>query len=133
MMSPIAESLPLAWENGMPVIESVSERESWKVTEPEIMKLSGRLDSITAPEMEEDVLLCIQSGARDMILDCDELTYITGAGVQSLLRVAREMQAVRGKIAVCNLHERAIFDFCGLDSVIPVYESLSAAREAMAA
>jgi anti-anti-sigma factor len=117
----------------MTVIETLAATESWNVTEPEIMKLSGRLDSMTATEVEEDALLCIRSGAREMILDCDEVTYITGAGVQSLLRIAREMQAVHGKLAVCNLHEREIFDFCGLDGIIPVYETLSDARSAHAA
>ena len=112
---------------------SVLPNEVWNVYEPEIMKLSGRIDSMTAAEIEEDVLLCIQSGARDMILDCDDVTYITGTGIQSLLRLAREMQAVRGKFAVCNLHQRDIFDFCGLESVIPVYDTLTDARMAFAA
>lgn len=111
---------------------SVSQNEVWTM-EPEIMKLSGRLDSMNATEIEEDIMLCIQSGARDMILDCDEVTYITGTGIQSLLRVARAMQSVRGKLAVCNLRQRDIFDYCGLDSIIPVYETLSEARTALAA
>ncbi len=105
----------------------------WNIAEPEIMKLSGRLDSMSAAEIEEDALLCIQSGARDMILDCEDLTYITGTGAQSLLRVAREMQAVRGKLAVCNLHQREIFDYCGLESIIPIYETLTDARMALSA
>ena len=107
--------------------------EAWKVAEPEIMPLSGRIDSMTAPDIEEDIMRCIQSGARDMILDCTDVTYITGTGVQTLLRVAKEMQAVRGKLAVCNLRERELFDYCGLDSVIPVYETWSEARAASAA
>ena len=109
--------------------------EAWSFAEPEIMELAGRLDSLTSSAVEEDVLLCIQSGARDMILDCDHVTYITGTGMQSLLRVAREMQMAHGKLAVCNLQPqvRDVFDFCGLESVIPVYETVSDARVALAA
>ena len=113
----------------MPALHS----EAWSISEPEIMKLCGRLDSMSAPAMEEDVLLCIQSGARDMILDCNDVTYITGTGLQSLIRVAREMQAARGKLALCNLHQREVFDFCDVESIIPVYDTLSEARSALAA
>jgi stage II sporulation protein AA (anti-sigma F factor antagonist) len=114
---------------------SVIQSGTWRLAEPEIMELSGRLDSGTASEIEENILLCIRSGARDMIIDCDEVTYITGTGMQSLLRVAREMQAVRGKIAVCNLQPqvREVFDFCGLESLIPVYDTMAEARNAAAA
>jgi stage II sporulation protein AA (anti-sigma F factor antagonist) len=115
----------------MPMIQGGA----WSVAEPEIMELSGRIDSATSPRIEEDVLLCIQSGARDMILDCSNVSYITGTGMQSLLRMAREMQKARGNLAVCNLQPqvRDVFDFCGLESAIPVYESMSAARLALAA
>lgn len=107
--------------------------EAVDLAEPEIVRLMGRIDSMTSPEIEEDVLLSIRSGARDMILDCEEVTYITGTGVQTLLRLARRMQEARGKLVVCNLHQREIFDYCGLDSVIPVYESIDEARVSLAA
>ena len=115
----------------MPVLHN----EAWNVAEPEIMELSGRLDSGTAPEIEESALLCIRSGARDMILDCANVSYITGTGMQTLLRVAREMQAVRGKLAVCNLQPpvREVFDFCGLDSMISVFDTVFDARNDLVA
>jgi len=115
----------------MPILQN----EVWNIAEPEVMELSGRLDSATAPSIEEDIALCIQSGARDMILDCDKVTYITGTGMQSLLRLARKMQDARGKLAVCNLHNqvRDVFDFCGLEGVLPVYDTMSDARGALAA
>ncbi len=68
-----------------------------------------------------------------MILDCGDVTYITGTGLQVLIRLAREMQAVRGKLALCNLQQREVFDFCDAESMIPVYDTVSAARMAVAA
>jgi len=112
---------------------SMLRNEAWSLSDPEIVRLSGRIDSMTSPEIEEDVLLAIGSGARDMILDCEAVTYITGTGVQTLLKLAKRMQEVRGKLVVCNLHQREIFDYCGLDSVIPVYESVDEARVSLAA
>jgi stage II sporulation protein AA (anti-sigma F factor antagonist) len=113
----------------------VTDHQSWSVSEPEIMELSGRIDSLTSSEIEEDILLCIQSGGRDMVLDCRNVSYITGTGMQSLLRVAREMQNARGKLAICNLQPqvRELYEFCGMESAIPAYETLVDACEALAA
>lgn len=115
----------------MPVVYA----EQWKLSEPGVMELSGRLDAEAAVELEESIILCIQSGMRDLVLDCAELTSITGAGTQSLMRVAREMQEARGKIAACNLHAdvQAMFELCGIDKFIPAYDTQSDARMALAA
>ena len=102
--------------------------------EPEIMEVSGYLDSNTAPQIEEDVMLCIQSGSREMVLDCTRLNYITGAGMRSILVMARAMKAVEGRFAVCGLQPqvKAMLQACGYDRVIPLYESREEAIEKVA-
>ncbi len=109
--------------------------QGWEVTDPQIMELSGYLDSDAALRVEEDVLLCIGSGARKMVLDCAGLSYATGGGMQCFLRLARNMQAVGGKLVVCNMDPqvRKIFDACELESIIPVYNGQNAAKLALAA
>ena len=113
----------------------ISSLEQLQIPELEIMDMPRRMDGDTALQIEEDILLCIQSGAREMLLDCANLDYVTGAGMQTFLRLAREMQAVSGKLAICNLHPqvREMFEMCGLESMIPVYEDQAAAKFAMAA
>lgn len=107
----------------------------WKVNEPEIMDVVGYLDCDTAPELIESVKLCIESGAREMILDCYELDYITSAGMRAILTLAGAMQAAQGKLAVCNLkaQPKAMFEACGYDQVIAVYGDQDRAVLAMAA
>jgi anti-anti-sigma factor len=103
------------------------------VLEPEIMEVSGYLDSNTAPDLEEDVMLCIQSGAREMILDCTNLGYITGAGMRAMLTMTRTMRAVEGRFAVCGLQPqvKAMLEACGYDSIIPIYDSRNEAIAAV--
>jgi anti-anti-sigma factor len=93
--------------------------------QPEIMELSGRIDSFSALTIEEDARLCIQSGAREMILDCSNVSYITGVGMQSLLKIAKDMRTAHGTLAIRNLQPqvREVFDFCGLDSMIHIFEA----------
>ncbi len=92
----------------------------WQVEEPAVMDIVGRLDAATAPEVAEDVRLCIESGARDMVLDCSRLRTLTGAGVRGMVDMARVMQAHGGQLRVSGLNGQpmAMFEACGLDSII---------------
>ena len=102
---------------------------SHALPEPEIMEVMGYLDSHTASQVEEDVMLCIQSGAREMILDCTRLSYITGAGMRAILTIMRAMKAVEGRFAVCGMQPqvRAMLEACGYDRIVPVCNSLEEA------
>jgi anti-anti-sigma factor len=113
----------------------ISPQEQIYIPEMEIMEMPARLDSDTGLQIEEDILLCIQSGAREMLLDCGKMDYITGSGTQSLLRLAREMKDVGGKLAVCNLQPQVkqMFEMCGFESVISVYDDLTTAKIQMVA
>ena len=106
--------------------------ESWAPTEPDVMEITGRLDSGSAARVEEDVLLCIQSGARRMVLDCRDLSYISGAGLRAVLAMARAMQKAGGHFGVCELQSQvdAMFEASGFDRIIPVFGDQ---REAIAA
>src|ERR1700722_13171370 len=99
--------------------------ETWTTNEPDVMDLTGRLDDGTAPIIAEDALLCIQSGSRRMLLNCSELTYITGAGLRTIWAVAREMKAVNGSLAICEMQPQIdeMFKATGLDKFVPVFGS----------
>jgi stage II sporulation protein AA (anti-sigma F factor antagonist) len=95
---------------------------SWEVMEPEIMDTDKYLSSANAPDIEEDVRLCISSGARKMVLNCGALTYLTGAGLRALLAIARMMQDAGGQLSIQGLkgQPKEIFYACGMASFIPV-------------
>ncbi len=85
------------------------------------------LSSANAPDFEEDARLCIQSGARAMILNCAALTYATGAGMRAFLNIARMMQEAGGILSVQNLsgQPRDIFHACGMDTMIAMEDEAS--------
>jgi anti-anti-sigma regulatory factor len=93
---------------------------SYAVTEPAIMPLPARLDSTTVSMIEEDLLLCIESGIDHLILDAAQTTLVTAHGVHCLLRVASRIKAVRGTIQIANLsgQAEAMVNACGLHRVI---------------
>jgi len=94
---------------------------SWRVTEPAIMDTDRYLSSANAPDFEEDVRLCIESGERNMVLNCANLTYLTGAGLRAFLNVAGMMEKAGGTMSVQGLkgQPREIFAATGMESMIP--------------
>ncbi|MDR3424507.1 MAG: STAS domain-containing protein [Alphaproteobacteria bacterium] len=105
-------------------MQQISGTDVWRVTEPAIMDTDRYLSSANAPDIEEDARLCIQSGARDMILNCAPLSYVTGAGLRAFLNIAALMQRVGGNIAIQGLKGQPLefFQASGLDSVIPTLD-----------
>lgn len=108
---------------------------AWTVTEPEIMEMPRLLDGDTATELEQDLRLCIKSGARELILDCAQTENLTSAGLRSIMALVAEMRNVQGKLAVCNLQgqPRAIFKACGYDETIPTFATQNEAVARLAA
>jgi anti-anti-sigma factor len=97
--------------------------------------MCGRLDSGTAKSFEEDALLCIESGAHEMVFDGTQLSYISGAGLRAVLSLARAMQETQGRLAACNLQPQVeeMFDVSGIDVLVPVYQTRDEAFAALAA
>jgi anti-anti-sigma factor len=95
---------------------------AWHVSGPGILDTDRYLSAANAPDLEEDATLCIESGARQMILNCALLTYMTGAGLRVFLNLARKMYAVGGSLLIKGLkgQPRALFFACGMDSVVPL-------------
>jgi stage II sporulation protein AA (anti-sigma F factor antagonist) len=108
-------------KKGDPLQQNV-DAASWHVTEPEIMDTDRYLSGANAPDFEEDISLCIQSGARSMILNCAMMTYMTSAGMRVFLSVARRMYATGGSLLIKGLkgQPRQLFFACGMDVVIPL-------------
>lgn len=117
------------------IMQNVNETGLWMVTEPEIMALDKYLSATNAPDLEEDTRLCIASGARDMIFDCSELGYMTGAGARAFLTIAKMMSDAGGKMSVANLNgqPRELFTACGLDLFIPTASDVTASLTAIRA
>ena len=108
------------------IMQQLTEIQSWRVTGPEIMDTDRYLSSANAPDIEEDVRLCIQSGAREMILNCAPMTYMTAAGLRAFLNMARLMRQAGGTLSVQGLNgqPRELFYASAMDTMIPVADEI---------
>lgn len=87
-----------------------------------ILRVSGRLDSTTAPRFEERLLAAIRGGETRIAINFEALDYISSAGLRVLLKAARELKALNGGLALCCMRDyiREVFDLSGFVAIIPV-------------
>lgn len=70
-----------------------------------ILKVDGALDAAAAAEFEARFLKLLQNGFRQIVMDCAELTGLSSAGLRSLLKMARELTALGGRLTLHSLAE----------------------------
>ena len=85
-----------------------------------VLAVSGRLDTMTAPE-PENVIKDNMDGVEELILDFKDLEYISSAGLRVVLG-ARKAMGNKGSFAVRNLCSdvREIFDITGFSDIITI-------------
>ena len=85
-----------------------------------VLAVSGRLDTMTAPELE-NVIKDNMDGVEELILDFKDLEYISSAGLRVVLG-ARKAMGNKGSFAVRNLCSdvREIFDITGFSDIITI-------------
>jgi anti-sigma B factor antagonist len=110
------------------------ETNKWDPGKPEVMEIAIRFDATTAPVVEQTVSLLMHTGVRQVVIDAARTTFMTGAGLRSLLAAARDLQQAGGRFVVCNLtgQPKTIFEACGYDNMIAVFTARQDAFEALA-
>ncbi|WP_027180069.1 STAS domain-containing protein [Maridesulfovibrio bastinii] len=90
-----------------------------------VFELKGRLDSNTSGEFEEKLLGSIQGGESKIILDFENLEYISSAGLRVLLKAARELKGGDGQMLLCSLKDyiKEVFDLSGFVSFLPIHNT----------
>ena len=85
-----------------------------------VLAVSGRLDTMTAPELE-NVIKDNMDGVEELILDFKDLEYISSAGLRVVLG-ARKAMGGKGSFCVRNLCSdvREIFDITGFSDIITI-------------
>lgn len=80
--------------------------------------LDGRLDTITAPDLEK--FLGEKYAETDMlIVDCDKLTYISSAGLRVLLAAQKKTKGAMKLINVCEL-VMEVFEMTGFADILVI-------------
>lgn len=82
--------------------------------------LEGRLDTVTAPELEKELQDSLEN-VRELIMDFDKLEYISSAGLRVLLSAQKTMSR-QGSMKVIHVSDtiREIFEVTGFSDILTI-------------
>ena len=85
-----------------------------------VLKIIGRLDTSTAPELEAVINDCV-ADINELALDFSELDYVSSAGLRVILK-AQKLMSPKGGMKVCNANENImeIFDITGFTDILTI-------------
>lgn len=103
-----------------------------KINSATVLALSGRLDGLASPALEQKVEALLASGVRTVVLDCAKLDYVSSAGLRVFLTSAKKLKAAGGKAAFAALSPgvREVFELSGFLAVLEVHPTTAAAAGA---
>lgn len=99
-----------------------------------VAKAWRRIDSVNARDFENALKSVISESDRVVVVDFQELSYISSAGLRAVLIIAKVLRNRNAAFAVCALSDpvRAVFEISGFDKIIPIHPSPEAAVAALA-
>ena len=68
-----------------------------------MLKIIGRLDTTTAPQLEEAVTAAAAE-AKELVLDCAALDYVSSAGLRVILK-AQKLMNRKGTLKLTHVNE----------------------------
>lgn len=84
------------------------------------LKIIGRLDTTTAPQLEETVNVAADETAA-LVLDCAELVYVSSAGLRVILKAQKLMNS-KGTLKLTNVNETVmeVLDITGFSDILTI-------------
>jgi len=88
-----------------------------------VISLSGEVDLYTAPEFKQQLLDVIAKGAKDVVVDFSNTTFIDSTTLGVLVGGVKRLRTNEGQLSlVCSDRNiTKIFEITGLDRVFTIY------------
>ena len=90
-----------------------------------VIKAGDRVDGANAREFQDALEGAIDDADKIVVLDFEDLSYISSAGLRVVLLVARSLSKQDAKFGICSLSKpiREVFEISGFDKIIPIHDS----------
>lgn len=98
-----------------------------------VLRVSGRIDAVTAAEFDRACLAALAAGAPNLVLDFAAVRYISSAGLRCLLNAAKALGNRGGSLHLAALGgiAREVVELAGFGSLFPQHENVETALEVL--
>jgi anti-sigma B factor antagonist len=96
-----------------------------------IVRVKGELDLSTAPELRAELKRLIGEGAKHLLLDLRDVTFIDSSGLVVFIYVRRRLLQKEGSFALINPNAavKKILSIAGLDQIFETYVAMADASK----
>jgi anti-sigma B factor antagonist len=91
-----------------------------------IISISGKIDASSSDYYEEELKTRIDSGIKKIILNMAQLSYISSAGLRTILVAQKRIKQSGGIIVLTDMQSGPadVFKMTGFDRLFPVFDSV---------
>ncbi|HQV29196.1 MAG TPA: STAS domain-containing protein [Thermoflexales bacterium] len=99
----------------------------------DIVTVSGRMDSATAPEFDNALKGLQLEGRHKIVLDFAGLDYMSSAGLRAMVAALKEAKAHNGSVLVAAANDkiRDTIALVGFQSLFPVFDDILEAVDSL--
>lgn len=94
-------------------------------SKPPIIELEGEVDVYTAPQLKQQMISLLESGARDLVVDLTRVDYLDSTALGVLIGGLKRMRERDGNMSlVCpSPRIRRVFEITGLDKIFEIFNT----------
>ena len=87
-----------------------------------VVVIEGRVDTVTAPELEMKVSPIWGMPGVTLVFDCEKLEYLSSSGLRVILSAHKQVTAKGGKFILRNLTPagRSVIDLTGFSRILTI-------------
>lgn len=98
-----------------------------------VITLEGEVDVYTAPQLKQQMIGLLESGAKQVIIDLTKVEYFDSTALGVLIGGLKRMRERDGNLSlICpNPRIKRVFEITGLDKIFDIYNSVDEAKMAI--
>jgi anti-sigma B factor antagonist len=98
-----------------------------------VIALTGEIDLYTAPEFKQQLLDIVGQGAKNVVVDLTETTFIDSTTLGVLVGGVKRLRPAGGQLSIVSSDRNItkIFEITGLNRVFPLHATRAEALESV--
>ena len=90
-----------------------------------VVRVLGRLDAASSPQLEKKINSIIESGHFKLIMNLAGVDYLSSAGMRLMLSISKKLKNLEGKVVACSLSEDVmdVIKMAGFHQVLELYST----------
>ena len=90
-----------------------------------VVDMAGRLDTATSGDASDELIRIAKGSRGKVVLNLDELEYVSSAGLRVILRAAKLLEKADGEMKIChpNASVKKVMETSGFHSLLRMYDT----------